>query len=822
MKTKGPNRMKKIFFLAILFISSFAIFASDLSQNLIWQMGGSAPIDPSIKLTKNAEWIATPGFGNGLEFFGDGSWANVPNFPTDKIGDQTTISFFFKCHNLTPKDKTGKKNCGAIFSYRYQWLGRIYQTGKVYGGMGNKEGELKGIFSAAKIEPKKWYHVALVWSSQNNNFSSYLNGVRVGVRSDQITPLKKLSGYHFAFGVDPDGSFFNGVVADFRIYNRPLNVKEIKTLASKTDVPFIAKPNYPKLYAFITEPISDIPIIQNTRIDAKFLGKTIKFTATPGEYEPASFVLRPTTDFKNVTFELSDLKGTDCVIPASALDLKLVKCWYQGPAAWRNEAPGKYPNVMVPELLLNDYKLVRVDEKTEKNFLRHGKTNDKNETYEDVSDRTDNNTFWQKNMAISEYPIYDAKSLQPLPLTATRNQQFFLTLHAPENAEAGNYSGTILIKSDNHNLAKLNIEVQILPFKLAEARTYYNLKKPYMTSVYYNTYLREEDQGGITAYYRNSNQIRNELKDLIAHGVRYPTNLQINAGDITKPENQKLFRKMLRLRKKAGLPNKPIHLISNHKINLPAKMPATPENLQKLTNRATMIMNWIEEELGHRDVYFYGIDEAKGDIMKAQIPFFKAIQKSGAKVFCAGFSKEIIPPGNFAVVGKVQDLLICAAYSTRKEATKWHSVGHDIWCYAYPQAGNENPEIFRRNFGLITYKANYDGSATFCYYMAFGHPWNDFDSTIQRDLNFVYPTADGVVDTIAFEGYREGYDDIRYATTLKLECQEAKISGNPARVAAAKEAENFLEKRNVFLKDLVETRSLIIARILSLRKLAGK
>ncbi|MFA6815037.1 MAG: LamG domain-containing protein [Lentisphaeria bacterium] len=811
--------MKKTFILMTLLLSCLITLAGDLSKDLIWQMGGNAPIDTSIKLNVNAEWIATPGFGNGLEFFGDGSWASVPNFPANKIGEDVTISFFFKCYDLIPKDK--EKTCGAIFSYKYEWLGRVYKGGSVFGGMCNKKGELKGIFSSIKIEPQKWYHFALVWSSKNNNFSSYIDGVRAGVRSDNITPLKKLSSdKQFAFGQDPDGSYFNGVVADFRIYNRPLSSKEVKKLASKTDIPFTAKPNYPSLYAFITEAISGNPIIPDSRIDAKFLGKTIKFTATPGEYESASFVLRPTTDFKDVTFELSDLKGTAGVIPASALDLKLVKCWYQGPAAWRNEAPGKYPNVMVPELLLNDYNLVKVDEKTEKNFLRHGKGS--KVSYEDVSGRKDNNNFWQKNMTIAEYPVYDAATLQALPLNTNRNQQFFLTLHAPENAKAGIYTGSISVKSKSDELAKLAVEVEILPFKLVEARTYYNLEKPYMTSVYYNTNLQEEDQGGITAYHRNSSQIRNELKNLIAHGVMYPTCLQLNTGDISTPKYQKLLRKMLRLRKEAGMPNKPIHLISNHKINLPDSLPATPEGLQKLTDRAIMIMNLVEEELGHRDVYFYGVDEAKGDVMKAQVPFFKAIQKAGAKVFSAGYSEKIVPPGNFAAIGKVQDLLICAAYSTREEAAKWHSVGHEIWCYAYPQAGNENPEIFRRNFGLITYKANYDGSATFCYYMAFGHPWNDFDSTIQRDLNFVYPTADGVVDTMAFEGYREGYDDIRYATTLKFECQEAKLSSNPVRVAAAKEAEDFLEKRDVFLKDLIETRSLIIKRILKLRKLAGK
>jgi len=31
---------------------------------------------------------------------------------------------------------------------------------------------------------------------------------------------------------------------------------------------------------------------------------------------------------------------------------------------------------------------------------------------------------------------------------------------------------------------------------------------------------------------------------------------------------------------------------------------------------------------------------------------------------------------------------------------------------------------------------------------------------------FVYPAADGVIDTIQWEGFREGVDDVRYLSTL--------------------------------------------------------
>ena len=58
----------------------------------------------------------------------------------------------------------------------------------------------------------------------------------------------------------------------------------------------------------------------------------------------------------------------------------------------------------------------------------------------------------------------------------------------------------------------------------------------------------------------------------------------------------------------------------------------------------------------------------------------------------------------------------------------------------------------------------------YAYQHAFGHIWNDFDSTKFRDHVFAYPTTDGVIDTIQWEGFREAVDDIRYLTILLEKC----------------------------------------------------
>ncbi len=799
---------------------SFAgVYAQSADDALIFQIGGSAAPDQNIKLEKTTEWIQTPGFGHALEFHGKGCRAFVPHFPADKIGNSVTISLFFKVDEFAaPKGK--QKWAGALFSSNYQWLGRVYSDRAVFGGLSNDKKALKGIFSSQKVKAKEWNHFAIVYDAEKGVLTTYVNGERAGVRTDAITPLSKIDPKKFQLGGDPDGCWFQGAIADFRVYNKVFTPTEIKQLARQTEKPFTAKANFTDMYTFIPDVFSGEPILPQSTVDEKLISSKISVTAALGEYEPATFVLRGTKDFPQTTFVITDFKdGKGNTIAAKNADLKIVKCWYQGPAAWRNEAPGKAPAIMVPELLLNDDALVKVDETKELNFLRYGKGKDAH--YVNVSDTATNNNFWQKTMTIADHPVYDAKTLQPIDLKAARNQQFHLTFYIPEKSVPGTYTGTIYAKSSGREIARFDISIEVLPFTLPEPRTNYDLDKTYFTSIYYNSNLIEDDRAGITHYYRNEEQLKAEFANLIAHGVMYPTCFQLNSPEKDTALSIMAMKRMLELRKKAGFPNKPIHMISNPGINL-KDLSTSPRDLDRLTRKATFYLDLIESILGHRDVYFYGLDEAKGDKLKAGIPYFQAIAKAGAKTFNSGYRAETLPPGNFAVVGDVLDLLICCAESTPEEAAKWHSKGKLIWSYAYPQSANENPLPFRRNFGYVIYNCNYDGVATFCYYMGFGHPWNDFDSTIQRDMNFVYPTADGVVDTVAFEGVREGFDDVRYVTLMRLEAREAMKSGDPARIAAAREAEAFYSAQNPYVANPADIRKGIIKHILKLRKLAGK
>ena len=78
----------------------------------------------------------------------------------------------------------------------------------------------------------------------------------------------------------------------------------------------------------------------------------------------------------------------------------------------------------------------------------------------------------------------------------------------------------------------------------------------------------------------------------------------------------------------------------------------------------------------------------------------------------------------------------------------------------------------------------------------FYHGWNDFTGKRYRQHNFVYPTADGLVDTIQWEGYREGIDDLRYLGTLRNAIAAAQKAGG-AQAKLAAQAQAFLDGMDV-------------------------
>jgi beta-glucanase (GH16 family) len=519
------------------------------------------------------------------------------------------------------------------------------------------------------------------------------------------------------------------------------------------------------------------------------ISNEIFITAAPGEYEPASFVLRPREDIEGLNIKPSPLKHRDGGnIPVENIDIKVVKCWYQATTAWSgiHTRPKEGRKVLVPELLLYDDTLVRVDSAEQKNYVKL--RSPQGDEYIWISNPNEPGGDKMKILSTEEYPIKDSPSLLPLSISRNTNKQLWITVKVPDNARAGIYTGTIDLVHEENVLASISMKLRILPFELVEPKTCYNLEQDFISSIYYRGKLNSRyPQGSISSEFKSKEQLRAELKDMFVHGITNPTCYQ--------GFDKELLAEYLKIKNEAGMGAVPLYYLG-------VSANSSPESIKK-------VLDFVKP-FGISEVYFYGIDEASGERLKAQRIAWQANREAGGKIFVAGGKNR-----NFEAMGDIQDLHICAGSPTKEEAAKWHSVGHKVFCYANPQGGPENPELWRSNFGLLLWKADYDGACTYCYQHSFGNVWNDFDHYHYRDHNVAYPTLNGVIDTIALEGYREAIDDVRYATTLKLQIERAKRSGIEWMKTEALSAEKWLSELDVN-KDLDDIRSKMISYILKL------
>ena len=98
-------------------------------------------------------------------------------------------------------------------------------------------------------------------------------------------------------------------------------------------------------------------------------GNTFSMTACRNEFEPASFIINAQKDLSKITIivpNLYDAQGNS--IPSSAIDVRLVKVWYQ--ASQNSIAYTTAGYYLTPELLLKDDTLVNVDYVTKTNYLK--------------------------------------------------------------------------------------------------------------------------------------------------------------------------------------------------------------------------------------------------------------------------------------------------------------------------------------------------------------------------------------------------------------------------------------------------------------------
>jgi len=515
--------------------------------------------------------------------------------------------------------------------------------------------------------------------------------------------------------------------------------------------------NFYKIY--ITKPITNVKILLNAMSNPGSVSNAININACRGQYEPASFVVRSAQKILGLGIAATELKGEQSTIPAGAVDIRVVKCWFQ--AGRLLHVPGPRQYLLTPELLLRDDKLIYVDLEKKENYLR---TNGLGDNYILISGPTSEN--------LRDLLPKNSDTLQPVDIDINTNKQFWITVHVPEDAMPGLYIGKLVISTLNSPPSEIPLRLRVLPFRLEKPTLRY--------AIYYRGKLTryppesrilliKDGEPAISSEWKSAQQYESEMRDLKNHGVEFPT--------IYQPDTELLIKE-LEIREKIGLPKDALYFCFPGTGN-----PVTQDKLDELKKRVKSRIELARQQ-GYKEVYFYGLDEAKGEKLLSQRPAWKAVHDMGGKVFAASF-----PKGIFEEMGDLLDLHIWYGRPDPREAEKYHKIGHQIFSYNNPQVGMEEPETYRRNFGLVLWQAGYDGAMDYAYQHGMNHIWNDFDYSKNypyRDPVFAYPTIDGVIDTVQWEGFREGVDDVRYLTTLIEAIKKTKVS-HPQIAAAAQQ-----------------------------------
>ncbi len=480
-----------------------------------------------------------------------------------------------------------------------------------------------------------------------------------------------------------------------------------------------------------TKAVSSVPVV-NKQSALRNISQNLNVVLSPNEFEPLSLVfLNSGTSACNKLHVSAALIPVD--VPGLSVDVKIVKRWYQAGQSW-NSIGRNGSARFIPELLVYDDALIKVDHINNRNYLKVGGPDSKQ--YIDISKRGKNRGRVIHDTR--EYEVYDSDKLLPFDIEKGDIRQFWINVHAAKNVRPGAYKAKFYVSQSGKKIKDFAFFIKVLDVKLEAPNILY--------SIFYRGKL-VTGKGSVSSEYKNDEQYINELRNMRNHGVQSPV---IYQGFSDKH----MFNRAMGFQRNVFDSDRPVFLAS-----ISASMAVTPQKKSNL-KKTVSYLEQHKKKYGASRYYFFGKDEARGNDLVQQKLSWQFARKLGVRIFATGYE------GTYSKVGKYLDLLILAGQPKPREIAQFHKTNSQVYTYAYPQSGPENPKLFRINYGLKLWQSNVDGAMPYAYHDSFQSIWNDFDHEKYRDHNFTYPTTRGVVDTLAWEGFREAVDDVRYANTL--------------------------------------------------------
>ena len=537
--------------------------------------------------------------------------------------------------------------------------------------------------------------------------------------------------------------------------------------------------------------LSDVMRVADTYPIDGTVGGTVGATLAQGEFECASFELFAFEDLDGVELKLSGLTGPGGSLEA---DLRVVKVWLQNGNGWVSyfdDAGLK----LVPELLLHDENLIEVDLKREANYARVYRNG-----------RTERAWISAPRGLDAGFDAYDpgfrdADVLQPVRLEKNAFKQFVLTIHAKKDQKPGVYRGAVTVGRTGLSVP---VAACVLPFELPMPRGYLKDEQPYVYGCMSALPPRDLLRTRCGDVARGDALFRRWAQSLYDHSV-------FHAPYVTRETVGELP-----LLREIGFPLDVVFGESKMPwfgLNFGGRMSFV--QLMQMKRASDEDKAFYEKNLpGATVLVGYG-DEQGAGFVTAHREAFEYYAGSPVKVGCAGH-EALMNKGGYAYgyypMGGEPDNF--------EKARPWHELGNEpVGFYASQHTGSENPQFVRMQHGLLSY---FSGLTMTYNYLFDTDGWNDRGVELYKPMVVTYACGDGLMETLAYAGFREGCDDIRYATCLKGLVREAEAGASARAKVVARRALQYLALLKRDRMDLNAVRAEMIEHILKIRAELGK
>lgn len=520
--------------------------------------------------------------------------------------------------------------------------------------------------------------------------------------------------------------------------------------------------------------------------------QVMKVLCARDEYEPATFLILTSQPLEEVMVRVSDLSGPGGVLKRSAVDVRVAQKIYR-PVTWGC--------VTFPWLLVHDPEMLEIIEGPPKWIAEY----DPDSWNPAGSVRLEDYIAGHSKTNRLNKELVDTDTLQAADIEDYR--QFWLTVHVPADAKSGTYQGDVTITTANAPATTLALEVKVPSFDL--------LPPPFQYSIYYPTQLEGPKTTDAQRERYNpltEQQYLAECHNMATHGCTNPCIYGGPQQDEQGNIDFSLLNRLIDLREKGGMPQGVmLYLMDGAGMSI-KRGELTEQERQRNIDVARATVAWAKSR-GYLGALFMGADEFYGDALRDMRESYAAIRDGGSGIWVAGgrdlvdFMSDVVSvpvfahPGAMAVDQNVQwgvesvewllhpektpnwdpEILLTPGYQQMIKNT--HKEGNKFFTYFDPQGGQPFPEYHRRHRGMGLWKTGVDGTMTWAYIHFMTKTVRLEDPQVKNngvnvDSNsFVMRGPQGPLDTLSWEGYREGYDDARYLATLQDALARAKAAG---------------------------------------------